>query len=400
MVRNMTEYKSVRLIDGKPRKVIVDENGNIMNRNPSKDKLKYLEKEFYENRQPNRYTNEELLEYLRQFYETKGKIPIEVDFTRGSRFPSYGTYIIRFGSWKNCLQIAGLIGPYIEESLEETMIFGSNEYTNYKTEPVCKICNKKITCKIKDRDKQGNWTGKWICKKCHNIMRKDGHYPSSNMGQIADKKTSKYRQYNSTNICTICRKNILTPGHVYREYNEKGDWTGKWVCRNCRRKDIWKESTHFRNGDLDPFCETGKGYMSQQVTCRVLGIGDMNIKNDNFNTPIDHSKHHLYGNIATKSRLYDRINKSWSFYSGGEHNKDVDNMFSYCLDDNMKNIIKGYIFPKKLITGRQRITINDNINLEYEKYRIKDIKPFNDTYQEILKEIREGKDPIIRKTNI
>lgn len=131
MVKNMTEYKSVRLIDGKPRKVIVDENGNIVNRNPNKDELKGLEKEFYENRQPNRYTNEELLEYLRQFYEMEGKVPIEVDFTNSSKFPSYGTYIIRFGSWEKCLQTAGLVDPHIEGSLEETTM--NNEYTNYKS---------------------------------------------------------------------------------------------------------------------------------------------------------------------------------------------------------------------------------------------------------------------------
>lgn len=33
------EYKSIRIIDGKPRLVIVDEDGKIINRNPSKDEL-------------------------------------------------------------------------------------------------------------------------------------------------------------------------------------------------------------------------------------------------------------------------------------------------------------------------------------------------------------------------
>lgn len=32
----------------------------------------------------------------------------------------------------------------------------------------------------------------------------------------------------------------------------------------------------------------------------------------------------------------------------------------------------------------------------YEKYRV-DEKPYNDAYQQILKEINEGKDSIIRK---
>ena len=32
-------FTSVRLIDGKPRKVIIDEIGNIINRNPTKEDL-------------------------------------------------------------------------------------------------------------------------------------------------------------------------------------------------------------------------------------------------------------------------------------------------------------------------------------------------------------------------
>ena len=37
----MTEnkYKSTRIVDDKARKTIVDENGNIMNRNPTKEEL-------------------------------------------------------------------------------------------------------------------------------------------------------------------------------------------------------------------------------------------------------------------------------------------------------------------------------------------------------------------------
>lgn len=38
-------YTSIRLIDDKPRKVIMDKTGNIVNRNPSKEELKDIEKE-------------------------------------------------------------------------------------------------------------------------------------------------------------------------------------------------------------------------------------------------------------------------------------------------------------------------------------------------------------------
>lgn len=43
----MTEYKSWRIIDGKPRWVIVDENEKIINKYPSKQELKGIEKKIY-----------------------------------------------------------------------------------------------------------------------------------------------------------------------------------------------------------------------------------------------------------------------------------------------------------------------------------------------------------------
>lgn len=40
-------YKSYRIIDGKPRWTIVDDNGDIISRNPTRDELKTLKKELY-----------------------------------------------------------------------------------------------------------------------------------------------------------------------------------------------------------------------------------------------------------------------------------------------------------------------------------------------------------------
>lgn len=58
------EYKSIIIIDGKPRWVIVDEDGKIINRNPSKDELKGLKKEPYKVNRKMSYTDDELLEFM------------------------------------------------------------------------------------------------------------------------------------------------------------------------------------------------------------------------------------------------------------------------------------------------------------------------------------------------
>ena len=46
----MIKYKSNRIIDGKPRWIITDENGKIINRNQTKEELKGLDVGHYKKR--------------------------------------------------------------------------------------------------------------------------------------------------------------------------------------------------------------------------------------------------------------------------------------------------------------------------------------------------------------
>lgn len=65
----MTEYKSYRIVDGKPRWVIVDEDGKIVNINPSKEELKDLEIEKYKQKRnaSSKYTNEDTYKKLKRY---------------------------------------------------------------------------------------------------------------------------------------------------------------------------------------------------------------------------------------------------------------------------------------------------------------------------------------------
>lgn len=108
-------YTSVRLIDGKPRKVIVNENRDIINNNPNKEDLIGLDAEPYTINRNKVYTNKKLLEYLRQFYEKKGRVPVKNDFDGNPRYPSSGTYVNRFGSWNNALIMAELFDNRVRQ---------------------------------------------------------------------------------------------------------------------------------------------------------------------------------------------------------------------------------------------------------------------------------------------
>ncbi len=115
------KYASVRLIDGKPRKVIVDKNGDIINKNPSKEELENLKEEPY--KKYTKYDDREyLLKCLRQFYEETGKVPTQRDFIGDPRYSSFEVYRSRFGSWNNALKLSGLyINRFADITNEELL---------------------------------------------------------------------------------------------------------------------------------------------------------------------------------------------------------------------------------------------------------------------------------------
>jgi len=127
----MTENKwsrfiSVRLIEGKPKKVIVDICGDIININPIKKELLGLKKEedVKISRGHCNLSGEELkeylLEFLRYFYYKEGRIPKKTDFQNNPKYPSSDIYYRVFGSWSNAIREAGL-APYYNMTDEEVL---------------------------------------------------------------------------------------------------------------------------------------------------------------------------------------------------------------------------------------------------------------------------------------
>lgn len=57
---------------------------------------------------PQRYSDAELLRYLKVFKEKTGSRPTDSDFRRGG-LPSKPTYVIRFGSFQSALKLAGVV---------------------------------------------------------------------------------------------------------------------------------------------------------------------------------------------------------------------------------------------------------------------------------------------------
>lgn len=238
------------------------------------------------------------------------------------------------------------------------------------------------------------------------IIVKNGKIVSKNPTNEELTKTT-IRSYDKTNICHVCREekritdnSILYPGNARREYNKEGNDTGRWICRDCwRRNDpnsqdnIRKSLRKRRTHGLDPTCASAKGDLFEELTCRWRGIRNLNKENDNYTYPIDHSLDPELGIVQTKRSFYDAIDRTWKKDWKNEHHKKFDNIIFYCTSNDGKTIDRVYIFPWEEVLRRSCVTIykNPSISREipwYEKYRINDkktIKKINELWDEINK---------------
>lgn len=189
--------------------------------------------------------------------------------------------------------------------------------------------------------------------------------------------------YNETNTCDRCGYNLeLGPGHPGREYVDE-KWTGKWLCEKCRgtdrRKrpgcfnDIMKSMANVRLGVENPDSSRAKGGFYESITCKVRKLGNLNQLNDNFNSPIDHTRDPILGIIDSQGRTYDPYYSRWNFTRLNRlHGKKYDNIVCYCADAH-GNIKKVYIFPKKEIDTRDNISIHNKTTGRmswYDKYEV------------------------------
>lgn len=144
---------------------------------------------------------------------------------------------------------------------------------------VCRICGISGLYAIIRRkyyDKNGNWTGGYICEKCR----------------------SKSYQKNDPNS----QHNIIKAMR-------------KWRC-----------------GHLDRYSEVGKAVIGQWIGGKTLGLEDLNIENDNFKEYVDLSKHDMHGSVEVKIRSFDIKKNCWSITT--IRMQEHDNILLLCMDSN------------------------------------------------------------------
>lgn len=337
-------YKSYRIIDGKPKWVIEDENRNIVDKDPINEQLKGLEKFPEKDGRSNpkqKKSNSELLEYLRQFEKENGRIPTVNEFNENPRYPNGGIYFKKFGGWNNALNLARInikskrriveiVGR--NSTREQLRIIDKDETVDHSNTKCCK-CGKNETYV------RPNGSAEWLRYRC-----KEG---------IWDRKSY---------LCKKCYTN---------DYQSNPD----------SQNNIKKLLANCRNGNLAKNSETGKGLIGEAVLAKTRSLKIINIESDNFNSKIDLSYDNEYGIIQSKSGI-SMIGK-WEFGTGGI--RWCDTLGLLCIDRYRLAIIRLYMIPSKHVKV-STITINDTINprgSKWDKFRI-DENAYNNAYQNLM----------------
>lgn len=237
----------------------------------------------------------------------------------------------------------------------------------------------------------------WSCKKMEIENISD---------EIVDrnKRNNKkqFRVINHTNtICQICdsketyiNSNRRPIWHKYKiSENENLSIKGtscnnkSYICDLCYHKERQKANAKCRNKELSKDSTLGKGFIGEQIWCKVRGVKNCNIEMDNFTYKHDHSPDKEYGIVNTK--IATKISRSkhsdrWSFDTKGEY----DNVVLFCMDKERKNVERAYIIPKEVLENRRIVDIVQSSTKYswYEKYRVNE-KSYNEAYHSMnLKE--------------
>ncbi len=137
-----------------------------------------------------------------------------------------------------------------------------------------------------------------------------------------------------------------------------------------------KAEAKWRNKELSKDSNCGKGFIGEQIWCKVRGVKNCNIELNDFQSKYDHSPDPEYGITNTKIATFNEKGNYWSCGTGGEY----DHLVLICMDSKWDNIEQVFIIPKQVTIKKNGIKIKKDSNSKYNKYKVNE-KPYNEAYQ-------------------
>lgn len=350
-----SKFISIRRIDGKNKRVVVNICRDIINRDPTREELKGLRPEL--SKKELSKNEEYLLEFIRYFNNEEGRPPEERDFRNNPRYLSCTIYQNFFGNWNNAIEKAGFVR-------RKHKIYVSFDEQNYF----------------------------WVIVDNAKFIR----HPTED-----DLKGAIEKSYNHTNICQVCRKkqeltdkSILYPGNARRETDKSGKKIEKWNCErhgtiSRQRYDpnshhnIIKSLGDRRTGNQDPNSSNAKGDRGEDLLCAWKGYTNLNKKNDNYSkgTRIDCLDEKTGEYYQTKIAYYNSRNNLWGFDFRKLQESIIQgfrfkSIFLFCISEDGQIVNRIYEIPEKEIydvetrKGKASISVRNNAKGWYELYRI------------------------------
>jgi len=401
----MVYYKSYRIIGGKPKLVIVDEDDNII-KNPTKEQKKDAVLEG---------TKETKEQILRGSIE--GRICCRCNADLSSGIPNHGRrYYNNKKEWDGkwiCEKCHNELSMLKTKDIREKYGYKPSQQSCLKGRTCCR-CNIDLSSVIGQHgrryyDDKKEWDGKsWICEKCYNELEKIKRNKLGEQRLVEKDNNLKERK------CCICGSSETyiykgTPDWA-KHKNDKGIWDGEWLCGRCDGKErqkkpdsqnmIRKGVANIRTGNLRIDSETGKSLIDQAVVVKVLGGKDVNIEMDKFDHFID-IRHEKYGSVDAKGatlksyKYIDTRGDTIIYYKWIlSTRRKVDCNTYICLgyDSERKNIIMVWIIPNEgWICNLSNIDIYKTFRpSKYDQFKV-DPKSYNDAYKSLMSYIGDRK---------
>lgn len=363
----MTEdrFTSVRLIDRKPRKVIVDEIGNIINRVPTKEELSDLEKESYSPKKRGRYqkcTGEELLGFMRKFYEENKRPPAWRDFVDDSKYPNSQRYIACFGSWNKAIEVAGLsdkvnFSHYTDEELLEYL---KQFYEENDRVPITEDfdCNLKYPSYNTYRSRFGSW---------NNAIEKAGLH-IKRFTKTTDNELLEY-------LKEFEKDNGRPPKQL--DFNDNPKYPNYRTYMS--RFGSWQKTLRLVDFDIDTMIRKGvvetniqKGRQSELYILETNEKESIDLSGQNCQSFVDG----ISKNDISKNDIYDvkssslHKGKYWTFIL----DKCVDFYYLVAYDKDHNNVLYKWKIPGDFAEGS--IVIGNN---NYYTYNLQNMKEYEIT---------------------
>lgn len=223
-----------------------------------------------------------------------------------------------------------------------------------------------------------------------------------------------YNRTNTCDGCGISFKTAIPHREHNKEGNWTGNWLCKncWYHRDYKYRpdsqiNIKKLLANCRTGNQNPNSEQAKGDDFEKLTSIWLEVKRLSVEHDKYSRlPLDHSPipngisikignklvDLSYKIPQTKGRHYNPRNEWWRFVGlEVEWYKIFDYQICYCTSKDMKIIDRIYIIPSwEIIDKRKVIKIVNNSSRYtwYEQYKIIDEETIKKT-NEIWIKIRE-----------